>query len=93
MIVLDTHIWVNWILGGDAVLTPAVVDAMQTESHLAVSAISCFAVSLWVTRGKLELPFPVNEWLTEALASSRVESLCEAGKRGFCFSELSRPTK
>lgn len=60
MIVLDTHIWVNWILGGDAALTPAVVNAMQTESRCAVSAISCFEVSLLESGGKLELPLPVN---------------------------------
>lgn len=34
MIVLDTHIWVNWILGGEAALTPAIVNAMQQESRL-----------------------------------------------------------
>ncbi len=26
MIILDTHIWVNWILGGDASLTPLIVE-------------------------------------------------------------------
>jgi len=31
MILLDTHIWVNWILKGDAALPTAVVDAMQEE--------------------------------------------------------------
>ena len=31
MILLDTHIWVNWILKGDAALATAVVDAMQAE--------------------------------------------------------------
>jgi len=69
MIILDTHIWVNWIMGGNAALTSAVVDAMQKESCLAVSAISCFEVSLLANRGKLELTLPVNEWLTEALAN------------------------
>lgn len=34
MILLDTHIWVNWILSGDDALTPAVVQAMQEESRL-----------------------------------------------------------
>ena len=34
MIVLDTHIWVNWILGGEAALTPAIVDAMQLDCPL-----------------------------------------------------------
>lgn len=46
MIVLDTHIWVNWILCGEAALTPAIVHAMQQESRLTVSAISCFEVSV-----------------------------------------------
>ena len=72
MIVLDTHIWVNWILGGEAALTPAIIEAMQKESNLAVSAISCFEVALLVSRGKLELPLPIDEWLMEALGKSVV---------------------
>ena len=63
MIILDTHIWVNWILGGEAALHPAIVDAMQKENRLAVSAISCFEVAMLVSRGKLQLPLPVGEWL------------------------------
>ena len=59
MIVLDTHIWVNWILGGEAALTPAIVSAMQQESRLTVSAISCFEVTMLVNRGRLELPLQV----------------------------------
>ena len=93
MIVLDTHIWVNWILGGDAALTPAVVDAMQKEGRLTVSSISCFEVTLLVRRGKLELPLPVNEWLTEALANSGVESLpvtCEIANRAVMLPEIHR---
>jgi PIN domain nuclease of toxin-antitoxin system len=93
MIVLDTHIWVNWILGGDAALTPAVVDAMQKEGRLTVSSISCFEVTLLVRRGKLELPLPVNEWLTEALANSGVDSLpvtCEIANRAVMLPEIHR---
>lgn len=93
MIILDTHIWVNWIMGGNTALTPAVVDAMQKESRLAVSAISCFEVSLLASRGKLELTLPVNEWLTEALANSGVESLpvtCEIANRSVMLAEIHR---
>ncbi len=93
MIVLDTHIWVNWILGGDTALSPAIVDAMQNESHLAVSAISCFEVSLLASRGKLELPLPIDEWLTEALAESGVASLpmtCEIANRAVLLSQIHR---
>jgi PIN domain nuclease of toxin-antitoxin system len=53
MILLDTHIWVNWILKGDAALPPAVVDAMQEENFLAVSTISCFEVSFWQSEAEL----------------------------------------
>jgi PIN domain nuclease of toxin-antitoxin system len=93
MIILDTHIWVNWIMGGNTALSPAVVDAMQKERRLAVSAISCFEVSLLANRGKLELTLPVNEWLTEALANSGVESLtvtCEIANRAVMLSEIHR---
>lgn len=93
MIVLDTHIWVNWILGGDAALTPAVVQAMRKENRLAVSAISCFEVSLLVRRGKLELPLPIKEWVSEALANSGVESLpvtCEIAYRAVMLPEIHR---
>jgi PIN domain nuclease of toxin-antitoxin system len=78
-------------MGGNTALSPAVVDAMQKESRLAVSAISCFEVSLLANRGKLELTLPVNEWLTEALANSGVESLpvtCEIANRAVMLSEI-----
>lgn len=93
MIVLDTHIWVNWILGGEAALSPFVVTAMQSENRLTVSGISCFEVALLVKRGKLELPLPVEEWLTEALAGSGVESLpvtCEIARRAVVLSDIHR---
>jgi PIN domain nuclease of toxin-antitoxin system len=75
MILLDTHIWVNWIINGNNSLSPAVFDAMQCADSLAVSAISCFEVSMLVKRGKLELPLPIDEWLLEALKESGVDAL------------------
>jgi PIN domain nuclease of toxin-antitoxin system len=93
MIVLDTHIWVNWIVGGDAALPASIMSAMQAEDRLAVSTISCFEVSLLVKRGRLELPLPVDEWLMEALANSGVESLpltCEIAQRAVELPEIHR---
>lgn len=75
MILLDTHIWVNWIIKGNSSLSPSVVNAMQQANCMAVSAISCFEVSLLVKRGKLELPCSVDQWLLEALGNSGVDSL------------------
>jgi len=50
-------------------------------------------VTLLVRRGKLELPLPVNEWLTEALANSGVESIpviCEIANRAVMLPEIHR---
>ncbi len=42
MIVLDTHIWVNWIVYGDKGVSRAILEVMDSQPSLAVSAISCF---------------------------------------------------
>jgi PIN domain nuclease of toxin-antitoxin system len=66
---------------------------MQSESRLAVSAISCFEVALLVKRGRLELPLPVAEWLMEALTNSGVESLpltCEIAQRAVELPDIHR---
>ncbi len=45
---------------GESSLTPSIISAMANERDVAVSAISCFEVSLLVKRGKLELPLPID---------------------------------
>ena len=93
MIVLDTHIWVNWIIGGNDVLLRLVVAAMDVESRLAISSISCFEVALLVKRGKLALPVTVAEWLVEATVHSAVESLpiaCEIASRSVAITDIHR---
>jgi PIN domain nuclease of toxin-antitoxin system len=56
VIVLDTHVWVNWILLGETSLTKPIQAAINSQTSMAVSAISCFEVSLLVKQHKLELP-------------------------------------
>lgn len=75
MIILDTHVWVNWILLGEPGLTKPITAAINSQSSIAISAISCFEVSLLVKQRKLELPIPVEEWLSEATTGSGVECL------------------
>ena len=50
MIVLDTHVWIKWIINGDSALTKSVVNALAFDSHWAVSAISCFEVFYWLNK-------------------------------------------
>jgi len=93
MIVLDTHIWVTWIIEGTTALPAPVVKTMSDEARLAVSAISCFEVSLLVKRGKLELPLPIGEWLVEATVNSGVESLpitCEIANLSVLLADIHR---
>ena len=93
MILLDTHIWVNWIVKGDAGLTPGIINAMQREDRLAVSSISCFEVSLLAKRGKIELPLPINDWLIEALENSGVYELpvtCDVAHRAVMLPDIHR---
>ena len=93
MILLDTHIWVKWIVNGNLDLSETIVNAMSLDSHLAVSAISCFEVSLLVKRGKLKLLLSVEDWLKEALDNSGVESLsvtCDIMHKAVKLSDVHR---
>jgi PIN domain nuclease of toxin-antitoxin system len=52
LILLDTHIWVRWLLP-DHPLPARLVGKIETEDAVAVSAISCWEVSMLVERGCL----------------------------------------
>ncbi len=91
MIVLDTHIWVNWIIHGDAGVSRSVIEVMDSQSTWAVSAISCFEVSLLVKQKKLELNLSVDDWLHEALDGSGVICLpisCQIAERSVALSGI-----
>jgi PIN domain nuclease of toxin-antitoxin system len=75
MILLDTHIWVNWILFGRNALKPIIASAIEDADRVSVSAISCFEVTLLVKGRKLELPLSTDEWIKEALERSTIECL------------------
>jgi PIN domain nuclease of toxin-antitoxin system len=76
VILLDTHIWVWWV--HQASELPA-AEREFIESHaadgLAVSAISCWEVTLLSRRKRLDLSRPIAEWLDLALAASGVEAI------------------
>ncbi|MDI6749761.1 MAG: type II toxin-antitoxin system VapC family toxin [Rhodocyclaceae bacterium] len=74
MILLDTHIWLDWIIRGPQYLPTAVQNAMA-EDELAVSAISCFEVAMLARRKIIELEMPVADWLQQALAPSGVRCI------------------
>jgi PIN domain nuclease of toxin-antitoxin system len=69
VILLDTHIWLWWI-DGSLQLTPAQRAHLEANEStgLGVSAISCWEVAKLVELNRLELRFPVAEWIAQALA-------------------------
>lgn len=74
MILLDTHIWIRWILNDDP-LPGNLLDLINTTEKLAVSSISCWEVVLLEKRQKIKLTLPIQQWLQEALEGSAVTPL------------------
>jgi PIN domain nuclease of toxin-antitoxin system len=74
LILLDTHIWVRWLLP-DHPLPARLAFKIETDEAVAVSAISCWEVAMLAERGRLSLPLPVSAWIDEASVGSDVEIL------------------
>ena len=74
MILMDTHIWLRWLLP-DEPLSENLIKLIETTEYLAVSSISCWEVVLLEKLHRIELPLPVDEWLKEALIGSAVTAL------------------
>ena len=69
MTLLDTHIWIWWVLG-NARLPQEYFDYIQEHEaeELGVSVISCWEIAKLVQGGRIALPLPIGEWLTKALS-------------------------
>jgi PIN domain nuclease of toxin-antitoxin system len=78
MILMDTHIWLRWLLPDDP-LPQNVIKLIETTEYLAVSAISCWEIVLLEKLHRIELPLPVGEWLKAALDESVVTALPVTG--------------
>ncbi len=75
MIVLDSHIWFWWVNGEHARLSRRLLDALDSESRVGVSPVSCFEIALAARRGRLEIPVDAGTWIEQALGPSGIELL------------------
>lgn len=68
MILLDTHMWIWWVQA-DARLAQSDIDRIDALSGegICVSVISCWEIAMLETRGRLELPCPLDGWIERAL--------------------------
>jgi PIN domain nuclease of toxin-antitoxin system len=70
MIVLDTHVWLWWISGSDALSASAreVIEGNLAQRMIHVSCISVWEVALLVRRDRLELTMDVGDWIARCEA-------------------------
>jgi PIN domain nuclease of toxin-antitoxin system len=69
MILLDTHIWVWWVDGGQRLTTSQKQILKENELNgLGVSVISCWESAKLVEYGRLALACSIEEWMEKALA-------------------------
>ena len=68
MIVLDTHVWVWWASGSEALpgkVTARLNQAMRDQA-IRVSSISVWEITQLVARGRLELTLDAEEWVAKS---------------------------
>jgi PIN domain nuclease of toxin-antitoxin system len=76
-VLLDTHVWIGWLLPGasPAVRERAALDQAAERGELRISAISLWEAQMLHARGRLELRVPFPAWLQAAAAPSVVTVL------------------
>ncbi len=74
MILLDTHIWLRWLLPTEP-LPIRLVEQIEQAETVTVSAISCWEIVMLVRKQRIELPLPVEQWLKDATTNSKVDVL------------------
>ena len=70
MILLDTHAWVWWLSAPESLPEPCrlAIDEATRHRRLLVSSISVWEVALLVSKGRLQLTIPVEDWVAKAEA-------------------------
>jgi len=71
MILLDTHIWLRWLLPTEP-LPIKLVEQIEQAEAVFVSAISCWETVMLVQKQRIMLDQPLEQWLEEASTGSGV---------------------
>ena len=80
---LDTHVWVRWLLPADPLPAP-LVSTIQEVDQVGISAISCWEVTMLAARQRIQLPLAIDDWINEATSQSGVDIIpidCSIAKR------------
>ena len=72
MIVLDTHVWIRWLLPSAGRLPKDLRHILDCAEELSISTVSIYELIIAVGRGRLSLNLPLDEWIREGLSESGV---------------------
>ena len=67
MIILDTHIWFQYINDGPENLSDEIRTAIRDSDVLGVSIISCWEIAMLVSKQRLRFSIDVQDWISKAL--------------------------
>lgn len=68
MVLMDTHIWLWWLLG-DGALIPAervALDELASQKKLALSWTSVWEMEMLERKGRIQISIPLEKWLEKA---------------------------
>lgn len=74
-ILLDTHVWLWWLLGSDRLPTKERVelDRLASRSALRLAAVSLWEAQMLHAKGRLVLDRPFDVWIRDAAAGAVIE--------------------
>lgn len=72
MILLDTHVFI-WLVNGDKKLSGDYLDLLSKDSNIYLSVISCWEISLLLTKKRLLIKYDYNDWIQNALKAYDIE--------------------
>jgi PIN domain nuclease of toxin-antitoxin system len=73
MILLDTHIWVRWLISED--IGSELIDLIENSEEVCISSISCWEVVSLAKRGRMALPVSAEKWIETGLYEAQTTCL------------------
>lgn len=74
MILLDTSTLLFWTLNRKR-LSLAAAEAIETAERIALSSISVWEIGIKVKKGRLEIPYPIDEYVQNLKTVQKIEIL------------------
>jgi len=74
-VLLDTHIWLWWLLGSDRLQRRerTALDRLASGAELRLAAVSLWEAQMLYAKGRLVLDRPFDVWIREATAAAVIE--------------------